>query len=246
MGSIPFTYPIIEKNFNIKKEGFIYEAYVWNYSLEIIKDIRVSYVDKNSNLLGRLYSRTLNIILSLYRDLTGKNNELSKIWNWYYLYYISNLFFYNLINKNNKGTFEKPNLLVINLRSKQLRISINTSRGTIFNLSVGRVLASLGLNNKSKKKSNKGDRLFIEYLANFFKNNINKFGIKKLCIIKVLGFKKGYTISENIFKMINKNFFILNLIDEFKLPNNYFKFKKVRSIKRRLKKRIIKDENFLK
>lgn len=152
IGSIPITYPIIEKNFNLKKEGFIYEAYVWNYSLEIVKDIKISYIDKNSNLLGRLYSKSLNIVLSIYRDLTDKDNNLSKVWNWYYLYYISNIFSYNLINKNNKGTFEKPNLLVINLRSKQLRIAINTSRNTIFNLSVGRVLASLDLNTKSKKK----------------------------------------------------------------------------------------------
>lgn len=243
IGSIPIIYPIINKKFIIKKESFLYEAYVWNHSLAIIENIKIQYMDKNSNLLGKYYSKTFNILLSLYRNLTNKNTNL--LWNWYYLYYINNLFFYNLINNNNRGNFEKYNILVINLKSKQLRISINSSKNTIFNLSVGRVLSTLNIDIKSKKKSNKGERLFIEYITNFLNNNKNSFGLKKLCIIKIIGLKKNFSINESIFKLLNKNFYILNLINELKLPNNYFKYKKIRSIKRRLKKRIIKDENFL-
>nr|YP_740829.1 Ymf61 [Tetrahymena pigmentosa]ABI51738.1 Ymf61 [Tetrahymena pigmentosa] len=235
---------MINKKFIIKKESFLYEAYVWNHSLTIIENIKIQYIDKNFNLLGKYYSKTFYYnIYPLYRNLTNKNSIL--IWNWYYIYYINNLFFYNLINNNNKNNFEKYNILVINLKSKQLRISINSSKNTIFNLSVGRVLSTLNIDIKSKKKSNKGERLFIEYITNFLNNNKNFFGLKKLCIIKIIGLKKNFTINEGIFKLLNKNFFILNLINELKLPNNYFKYKKIRSIKRRLKKRIIKDENFL-
>lgn len=243
IGSIPIIYPIIKNKFIIKKESFYYEAYVWNQTLSILKNINIQFIDKNSNLLGKYYSKTFNAILSLHKNINQNSNNL--IWNWYYLYYINNLFFYNLINKNNKSTYEKFNIISINLKSKQYRISINSSRDTIFNLSVGRVLASLNILIKSKKKSNKGERLFIEYLTNFFKSIKNKFGDKKLAIIKLIGIKKNYNINEGVFKLLNKNFYIINLINELKLPNSYFKYKKIRSIKRRLKKRIIKDENYL-
>lgn len=244
-GSIPAIYPMLQKNFKIKKEIFYYEAYIWRYSINIIKDINIVTIDKNTNALGLNYSKTLNKLLSLFRSVTNKNSNFIKIWNWYYIYYINNLFSKNLINKNNNNTFEKNNLIVFNLKSKQIRLTINSTKNTIFNLSVGKILASLNIKEKSKKKSNKGERLFIEYLINFFKNNINKFGNKKLTIIKLKYYKKNYNLNENLFKTLNKNLYIINTIYDFKIPNNFSKFKKIRSIKRRLKKRIIKDENSL-
>lgn len=244
-GSIPAIYPMLQKNFKIKKESFYYEAYIWNYSINIIKEINIPIIDKNSNALGLKYSQTLNVMLSIFRKITYKNFNFIKIWNWYYIYYINNLFSKNLINKNNNNTFERYNLITFNLKSKQIRITINSSKNTIFNLSVGKILSSLNIKEKSKKKSSKGERLFIEYLSNFFKNNINKFGNKKLTILKLKYYKKNANLNENIFKTLNKNLFITSTIHDLKIPNNFSKFKKIRSIKRRLKKRIIKDENNL-
>lgn len=245
MGSIPATYPMLQKNFKIEKESFYYEAYVWSYSINIIKEIKIPFIDKNSNFLTIKYNSTLNKLLTVYRIAVNNNIDCINIWNWYYIYYINNLFFKNLINKNNKSTFEKYNLIVINYKSKQIRLTINTSKNTIYNLSVGRVLSSLSIREKSKKKSSKGERLFIEYLPNFIKNKNFKFGIKKLLIIKLKNFKKSVNLNETIYKILNKNFFIVNTIYDFKIPNNFNKLKKIRSIKRRLKKRIIKDENSL-
>lgn len=236
---------MLQKNFKIKQESFYYEAYLWNFNINKLNEIETPLIEKNENAVAKQYSKTINIILSLYRKFTLNNIDLIYIWNWYHLYYVNNLYSKNLISKKNKSTFEKYNLITINIKSKQLRISLISVKNTIFNLTVGRVLSSLNINTKSKKKSNKGERLFIEYLENFLKFKIYKFGIKKLAIIKLKGYKKNLNLNETIYKLFNKNFNIVGFINDFKIPNNFFKFKKIRSIKRRLKKRIIKDENSL-
>lgn len=186
-----------------------------------------------------------NSVLLIYKNLISTNFNFIKIWNWYKLYYINYIFSKNII-KGKEISFEKQNIITINLRSKQTRISIISSKLTIFNLTVGKVLSSLNLKNKSKKKSNKGERLFLEYLINFLINNTNKFGLNRLATIKIIGFKKGTTINELFMKLFNKNFNLTSIIYDFKIANNYSKFKKIRSIKRRLRKRIIKNENLLK
>lgn len=245
MGSIPITYPIVQKKFTFKKDSFYYEGYVWNHSLNLIYDVQLNYLEKNSNAIAIKYAKTLNIMISLYRLLTNKRFNFIKIWYWYYLYYIKNIYFKNLINKHNNFTFEKANIFVFNMKSKQIRLSILTSKNYTYNLTVGKILSSLNIKEKSKKKSNKGERLFSEYLENFFKNKNIKFGIKKLSIIKLKYFKKNFKLHDSIFKILNKNLFIINTIHDFKIANNFSKFKKVRSIKKRIKKKLIKDENSL-
>nr|YP_740740.1 Ymf61 [Tetrahymena malaccensis]ABI51649.1 Ymf61 [Tetrahymena malaccensis] len=236
---------MVQKKFVFKKNSFYYEGYVWNHSLNIIHEIQLNFLDKNSNAIALRYSKTLNLMISLYRYLTLKKFDFIKIWYWYYLYYLKNIYFKNLINKNNNSTYEKPNIFIFNLKSKQIRLAILTSKNYVYNLTVGKILASLNIKEKSKKKSNKGERLFSEYLENFFKNKNNRFGLKKLIIIKLKYFRKGFKLHDSIFKILNKNFFILNNIYDFKIPNNFNKFKKIRSIKKRIKKKIIKDENLL-
>lgn len=149
------------------------------------------------------------------------------------------------MNKNNTTHYEKTNLIVISLKSRQLRITIISTSGTIYNISVGRILSSLKIFEKAKKKSNKGERLFLEYLNNFFQEKINKFGDNKTAIMKINHFKKYFPMEEQIYKICNKYITILSNSIEIRLPNNYFKYKKVRSIKRRLTKKIIKNENYL-
>ncbi len=244
IGSKPVIYPIIKKNVIIKKESFLYEAYVWNYTVDMLNNISLSQIEKNSGFLGVYYSNTFNKLLQVQRIVTYKDNEISNIWNWYSLYYINLLFRKNLIEKYNT-IFEKYNIISLNLKSKQIRLSIISSKNTIYNISAGRVTASLKITEKKKKKSSKGERLFVEYLTNFCKNNKHKFGLNKNAIFKIIGLKKKISIREAIFKILNRNFSVLKFIYDLKSPNNYFKFKKIRSIKRRLKKRIVKNENYI-
>lgn len=245
IGSIPITYPMQKFKVKFKKESFYYEAHVWNYTTDIISSIEASYIDKYSNVLGHSYSKELTNLMSIHRYATYIDAEESSAWNWYYLYYINYIFNNNLINANNSSNFEKYNIISINLRSKQFRLSIITSKNTIYNLSIGRALSTLNLLDKFTKKSNKGERLFVEYLTNFLLEKTEKLGLNKIAILNILGFKKGYDISESIIKLLSKNFLISNIVNIFKLPNNYSKLKRIKSIKRRLKKRIVKGENYL-
>ena len=244
IGSNPINRPIyLNKNY-IKKNTFFYEAFVWKYSVDIINNLDIQYIDKSSNLLGKNYALTLTKLLSVFRITTGNENDVSNIWNWYYMYYINSLFINNLTS-NNFDLFEKYNIIATNFKSKQFRLSIITSNNSIYNLTIGRVLASLNIKEKSKKKSDKGERLFVEFLLNFFKKNNLKFGLNKYAIFKITGLKKKYSIRDSILKTLNKNFNILAMINNFSIPNNYSKFKKIRSIKRRLKKRIVKNEKYI-
>lgn len=243
-GSSPVSRPILLNKNYIKKNTFFYEAFVWKYSIDIINDLNLQQIDKSSNLLGNYYSITISNLLHTTRLTTCNDNDISNIWNWYYLYYINFIFTKNL-TINNFDLFEKYNTIVTNFKSKQFRLSIISSKNNIFNLSVGRVLASLNINEKSKKKSDKGERLFVEFLLNFFKKNNMKFGLNKYAIFKIIGLKKKNTIRDAILKSLNINFNILFFINDFNMPNSYSKFKKIRSIKRRLKKRIVKNEKYI-
>lgn len=93
MGSIPATYPMLQKNFKIEKESFYYEAYVWSYSINIIKEIKIPFIDKNSNFLTIKYNNTLNKLLTVYRIAVNNNIDCINMWNWYYIYYINKFIF---------------------------------------------------------------------------------------------------------------------------------------------------------
>jgi hypothetical protein len=133
--------------------------------------------------------------------------------------------------------------LTVNFKNKQLRLNIITNTNKIFNLTVGRVLSTLNILDKSKKKTNKGERLFFEYLGNFFKNNYKFFGISKISILKIINIKKNSKLSEHIIRFLNLKLIISKIVYDFRIPNNFSKLKKVRSIKKRIKKRIVKNEN---
>nr|YP_740785.1 Ymf61 [Tetrahymena paravorax]ABI51694.1 Ymf61 [Tetrahymena paravorax] len=237
---------MIKKNFNINKKNlFIYEAYRWHYSLDILENININfnYLDSNSGAAARIISNLLsnyiNIIFSI-------NKNILNNWNWYYMYYISNNYEKVISNKLNYSFIDndKINLITINLKSKQLKISINSANKKIFNLTVGKVLSNLNISEKAKKKSNKGERLFIEYIINFLETKSQFFGTNKKGLLKIKYLKKASKISELLLKNLNKYFRITNIITYYNISNSYLKFKKIRSIKRRLTKKIIKNESY--
>ena len=65
---------------------------------------------------------------------------------------------------------------------------------------------------KSKKKTSKGDRLFIEYLSNYLSNSHQLFGFAKLAILKFINFKTKNKINNNILKILNKQFNVSKII----------------------------------
>lgn len=193
--------------------------------------------------MGLEYSNIFNEVLIITRKVTNYSDKLNYLFNWYYIYYITSLLKKNLTDKFNNNLFEKYNIITINFKSKQTRLNIISFKNKILNLSVGKVLKSLNILEKSKKKTSKGDRLFIEYLGNYLNNSQQLFGLAKLAILKFINFKTKNKINNNILKILNKQFSISKIIYKFNIANNYFNFKKIRSIKKRLKKRIVKLEN---
>lgn len=234
---------ILQKSFNTKESIFFYEGHVWKYSIDRIFSIDTLFFNKNWNILGLKYGFIFNKILNIYRKSTLLENNIFYIYYWYYLYYISCLFNKNLLDYEIENSYEGINILVFNLKNKQMRMSILTHKNKIYNLSTGRVLKTLNIVDKSKKKTNKGERLFIEFLSNFLLNKSIKFGLSKLAYIKIINIKKKTYLNETLIKLLNSKFSILKIIFDFKISNNYTKLSGIRSIKRRLKKRLIRNEN---
>lgn len=191
------------------------------------------------------YNAILNEILSISRQSVEFAEKTNYIYFWYYTYYINSLFNTNLTDKLYTQIFEKYNIITLNLKKKQLRLTILTQKNKVLNLTVGLVLATLNILDKSKKKTNKGERLFIEYLSNFFKN-VSKFtNINSPTILKIIYSRPKSKIHSNIIKLLNNNFLISKIIFDFKIANNYTKLKKIRSIKKRIKKKIIKLDSII-
>lgn len=234
---------ILQKEFLDKKSIFFYEGYKWEFTIDLINNINVYNLNKNLNLLSLEYSIIFNEFLTVMRKTNIYSDKLNYLYYWYYLYYINSLFKNNLTDKLNINLFEKYNLITLNFKSKQTRLNILSFKNKILNLTVGKVLKSLNILEKSKKKTSKGNRLFVEYLNNYLNNSKSLFGISKLAILKFINIKTKNKINNNILKILNQQFNISKIIYKFNISNNYSKLKKIRSIKKRLKKRIIKLEN---
>ena len=234
---------ILQKEELDLKSSFLYEGYKWEYSIDLIFDVENTILNKNNNLLCLYYGNLLTKVLSIFRKTTSFTDNLNYIYNWYNLYYINCILNKNLTDKNNKNLYEKHNLIVINFKSKQLRINILSTKNKILNLSVGRVLATLKIKEKSKKKTNKGERLLLEYLNNFFVKTIKLYGISRLSILKIVNGRIKTKLSNSLLKKLNQTFKITKIVYDYKISNNFLKLKKIRSIKKRIKKKIIKQEN---
>lgn len=118
-------------------------------------------------------------------------------------------------------------------------------------INIGTTLKYIGLRKKSLKRTTKGLKIFLNFIKMLFfkKNIINNKSVKNL-ILSINGFNnfllrhkknifKNLILKENIFTE-KKVFFLINLKIDFCKK----KSKKIKSIKKRLRKKILK--NFIK
>ena len=152
---------ILQKEFLDKKSIFFYEGYKWEFTVDLINNIAIDNLNKNLNLLSLEYSNIFSEFLTIMRKTTIYSDKLNYLYYWYYLYYINSLFKNNLTDKLNTNLFEKYNLITLNFKSKQTRLNILSFKNKILNLTVGKVLKSLNILEKSKKKQVK----VIDYLS---------------------------------------------------------------------------------
>lgn len=186
--------------------------------LKIIENLKNNY--SQIMLLPIIKKFNLDDILKKFIYLNTKKLRISMIKNYY---------------KNNKFIY-----YLIDIRKLKTKIIIFGRNKCYLTLTNGLLFKKMMLNNKKYKKSEKVTFLTIKNSINLIKNlnNCNKYFIQiKGLNNKWLDYVKF--IKNNFSKFQKKgNFMFLN---SYKISNNYnFKFKKIKAIKRRLKKKFIK------
>lgn len=172
---------------------------------------------KNSNILDNF--------------LKNKNKLMQIITYYKYFYFlkISNL------NKKKSNTYSNYSILIINTTKKKPIINLLNRDKLILNLTPGIIKKKLEIKEKNVKKSYKMLKMMMK-ISSF---NIKKiFGLKNF-IIQLKGSKSKIPQILTLLKrylMPKKKIFIFTP----KIINNKLKFKKIKAIKRRLKKKFIK------
>lgn len=147
------------------------------------------------------------------------------------------------INKiKNKMYFNKQKIIyyLLDLKKLKTKVIVFKDTGCLFFYSNGLLFKKMMLNGKKYKKSDK-----ISFLT--IKNSINFLNVLNSCdklIIEIKGFSnKSVDYSKFIYNNIKKktNNKELVFIYNYKLSSSrYFKYKKIKAIKRRLKKKFLK------
>jgi len=120
-----------------------------------------------------------------------------------------------------------------------LRVNYYDLLGYVFQYySIGMLLNMFKLESKSYRRSLKG----VKVLINFLSKKINRKYYKTLALIKVNGLTKNYLkffyLLSSILNVLNVKVFLWNPIKSW----NKNGVKKLKSIKRRIKKKLIKIE----
>lgn len=167
------------------------------------------------------------------------------------------------MESDEKSSRKSPKVVHLNLLDNGINyiLSLNqkkkTNNGVIIlekilnTINIGTALKYIGLRKKSLKRTTKGLKIFLNFIKMLFfkKNIINSKSVRNL-ILNINGFNNFLLkYKKNIFKNLilkennfieKKVFFLMNLKIDFCKK----KTKKIKSIKKRLKKKILK--NFIK
>jgi hypothetical protein len=187
-----------------------------NNKLLFLKNTNIKKIEFNLK-----YNSYINNIFEL------KNFYNSNIKLLYYYYYFEKTFIYN-------SNFNKNNYYIsLNKKKNHYYISIIKNNTLHSYISVGTMLKFFNFEKKYLRRSKKGFNIFI----NTFKKFFNKISYENVNLsINFLDFN-FLLIKKNLFRGIFlNNFFLFKL----NLPFNTFKYKKFKSIKRRLKKKFLK------
>lgn len=191
---------------------------------------------KNVEIFNIYNKKEFNIFFfeNIFLNLNNKffNIKLKNTRNLIFFY----LFYFNKINKKklnftNKKKLFFYNIININLKNKHVKINLIQNDKNVLQISPGIVYKKLNMNVKKNKKSFKLLNLMIKL---FLKNMIKILKFKKF-IINLNYLKKDMFLMLKILKRyinFKKIIFIYSL-----KKNNNFKFKKKKSIKKKLTKK---------
>ena len=146
------------------------------------------------------------------------------------------LFYFNKINKKklnfiNKKKLNFYNIININLKKKLIKLNLTQNDKTVLQITPGIVYKKLNMNVKKNKKSFKLLNLMVKL---FLKNMLKMIKFKKF-IVNLNFLRKDFFL---IIKLLKKYINFKKIIFIYSLKkNNNFKFKKKKSIKKKLTKK---------
>lgn len=198
-----------------------------SHKFNLFKNIEISniYSKKEFNLFffENLYLNFDNIFLK---------NKYKNIKNLIYFY----LFYFNRINKNklnflNKNKLFLYNIINVNLKKKNIKLNFLQNNKNILTLSPGIIYKKLNMTSKRSKKSFK----LLNLMVKLFLKKISRLLIHKKFIINLNFLRKDIFV---VLKLLKKYIKFKNVIFiySFKKNNNY-KFKRKKSIKKKLTKK---------
>lgn len=221
----------VQRNFLIDREYVHPES---DIDLELLK--KNDFVLKGKLKFLKRDFLEFAIFMSEYYQLPYLNKNKKKLFqvtNYYKFYY-----FYKIINitkKKRVGLYSNYSILVINMLKKKPIINVINKDKLILNLTPGILKKKLEIKEKNVKKSPKMFKIMMKVSA----FNIKKIYEIKNFIIQLKGAKSKIPQILTLLKRYlnpKKKIFIFTP----KIINNKLKFKKIKAIKRRLKKKFIK------
>nr|YP_004841730.1 Ymf61 [Ichthyophthirius multifiliis]AEL89272.1 Ymf61 [Ichthyophthirius multifiliis] len=213
-----------------------------NHTIEYLNMLLNKKLYMKKTIIQYYYIKYILIFICKYLKLIFKDNN----WSILYLFYSGIIYFklHNYFNSNFVYYKKlKYNIIIINYLFKQLKLTLCYFNFKNFNFSVGKVLSSLNIVEKFKKKSKKGEDYFYEYIKLYlWKYKYLFLGIM-YSILKFKQIFKRINFNNKLIKLFLKRFKLKVIINYAYKPNSYSYFKKIKSIKRKFRKKFIKYEN---
>ena len=205
---------------------------------EIIKKkLKIDFIIVLKPKIILMLISNLNAYNNIYKKIILNNkltnyNEIIKNYNNFNLKKI------DTIKKNFLKNFENNIIIVLDFRSLKFKLFIIKKNNCAYSSTSGIIFKKMNLNNKKYKKS---DKLVYLCIKNALIKNQHILNKKKI-IIYTKGLRKNINNFVNYLSLkINTNKLVF--INDLKVSNNKtFKFKKIKSIKRKLKKKIVKNK----
>lgn len=198
-----------------------------NHKFNLFKNIEIFNIYNQKDFNNFFFE---NIFLNLNNDFF--KFKLKNVKNLIFFY----LFYFNKINKKKLDFINKKklffyNIININLKKKHIKLNLIQNDKNVLQISPGIVYKKLNMNVKKNKKSFKLLNLMVKL---FLKNMIKMLKFKKFIINLNFLRKDMFLMLKLLKRYINfkKIIFIYSL-----KKNNNFKFKKKKSIKKKLTKK---------
>lgn len=216
-------------------------------ALKVVGSSPITYPLKNYSLLKKIKRRSFKK-----KNLTTLNTNYIEIIAQNILINIKNIRFYKkyLMVYTTKGVCKSKNLVTsptINISQKRFNNKATVSNvKTLNTFSVGSVIKYFKINqSKYIRRSTKGLKIFLNFLKNVFeKRYLNRK--TKFIVLNIAGVDYNLImLKKNLKRVVNQKIYkSVYLVYNIKISFTKTKDKKIKSIKKRLKKKILK--NYLK